>query len=502
MVAKGIVIGGTTSDAGKSLMVAGLCRWLARQGVKVAPFKSQNMSNNSMVVPGGVEIGRAQWLQAAAAQVTPSELMNPVLLKPGSDLCSHIVLAGKPYGAVHSKDWDEVRPVLARAAFDALGALRDQFDVVIAEGAGSPAEINLRARDFTNLGLATHADWPMVVVGDIDRGGVLAAFYGTLAVCDEADQRHIAGWLVNKFRGHLPLLQPGLTQLESLTHRPVLGVVPYLPQMWVDAEDSLSASAAQQSIPGPDSLHIAVVKFPRISNTTDIDALVAEPGVHVVMTSDPAVAAAADVVVLPGSRQTCADLQWLWDSGIANIVIKRALADRPVVGICGGYQMLAEFITDTVESDVGTVRGLALMPTRITFAAEKTLHQPVGEWQGHEVTGYEIHHGQVSVTDGTMNPAVRPFLDGFQAGSVWGTHWHGAWENDDFRRAWLTQVAQLSGSSWKPQPGALGFAQRREEMLDTLADAIAEHTDTSAWWRLIDDGVPVGLPTRAPGFGG
>ncbi|MGH3431581.1 MAG: cobyric acid synthase [Thermocrispum sp.] len=482
----GLLVAGTTSDAGKSLLTAGLCRFLARSGVSVAPFKAQNMSNNSMVCGDGAEIGRAQWLQARAAGVRPEAAMNPVLLKPGSDRRSHVVVLGKPYGTLEAGEFATGRRELARQAMAALDDLRGRFDVVICEGAGSPAEINLRAGDYVNLGLARAAGLPVIVVGDIDRGGVLAAMYGTLALLDQDDQALLAGWVVNKFRGDLGLLRPGLRELERRTARPVLGVLPWLDGVWIDSEDALSQ--AGWSADGEHAgLRVAVVRFPRTSNATDVDALAAEPGVTVTVTADADVVRAADIVVLPGSRATVSDLHWLRERGLAAAVRARASAGRPVLGICGGYQMLAARIDDRWESGAGVVDGLGLLPVRVEFVERKVLGTPRGSWRGHDVTGYEIHHGCAARDGGD----AEPFLDGWRAGSVWGTTWHGTFDNDGFRRAWLTEAASQAAVAWAPAAGAPGFADLRERMLDGLADAVAEHLDTDAVLRLIDNG-PLG----------
>ena len=486
-MARGLLVAGTTSDAGKSLVTAGLCRFLARKGVSVAPFKAQNMSNNSMVCADGSEIGRAQWVQAVACGVTPEAAMNPVLLKPGSDLRSHVVLMGHPWGELEAGEWATGRKVLAQTAFEAFRDLSSRFDVVIAEGAGSPAEINLREGDFVNMGLARAVDLPVVVVGDIDRGGVLAAMYGTLALLDEADQAHIRGWIVNKFRGDLSLLAPGLRLLEERTSRPVLGTLPFLQDVWLDGEDALAVSGWQEasSAGTPKSagstLSVAVVRFPRVSNATDVDALAAEPGVDVRVTAEADVVARADLVVLPGSRATVADLQWMRSRGLGQALLSRAAAGRPVLGICGGYQMLAEVIDDPGGVESGSaqrVAGLGMLPIRIRFEADKHLGRPEGKWRGNAVSAYEIHHGVSSPAPGGRQ--MEPFLDGWQAGPVWGTTWHGAFENDDFRRAFLTEVATQAGVPWRADPSAPGFAVRREVMLDRLADAIEQHLDTAA----------------------
>ncbi|MFK0243950.1 cobyric acid synthase [Amycolatopsis azurea] len=482
----GLLVAGTTSDAGKSLVTAALCRWLARRGVRVAPFKSQNMSNNSMVCADGAEIGRAQWLQARAARVEPEAAMNPVLLKPGSDRRSHVVALGKPFGTLEAGEYATGRAGLAEIAFDTFSSLRRRFDVVLCEGAGSPAEINLREGDYVNMGLARRFGLPVVVVGDIDRGGVMAAMFGTLALLSAEDQALVSGWLVNKFRGDVGLLRPGLETLEKLTGREVFGVLPWLDQVWIDSEDALAAAGWGAS---GGSLRIAVVRFPRASNATDVDALAAEPGVSVALTADPDTVLSADVVILPGSRATVDDLAWLRARGLADAVRTRAEAGRPVLGICGGYQMLAAEIEDDVESSAGTVPGLGLLPTRVSFSADKVLARPIGEWRGQPVEAYEIHHGAVTAT----GPA-ESFLDGYRRGAVWGTMWHGAFENDGFRRAWLGEVAD-----WSPAAGAPGFGSLREAMLDRLADAVEEHVDTAGLLRLIEDGAGGGLPFVPPG---
>ena len=492
-----LLVAGTTSDAGKSVVTAGICRWLARQGVKVAPFKAQNMSLNSFVTSDGAEIGRAQAMQAAAAGIEPEAAMNPVLLKPGADGRSQVVVLGQPVAEVGALDYRERKPALLRIALDCLADLRRRYDVVVCEGAGSPAEINLRDRDIANMGLAVAASLPVVVVGDIDRGGVFASMYGTLALLSAEDQRHLSGWLVNKFRGDVRLLQPGLDMLEQLTHRPTLGVLPMLPGLWLDAEDSLDLAGLVDRAPnapahGGEVLRVSVLKLPRLSNFTDIDALAQEPGVLVRWATRPEELADADLVVLPGTRATVADLAWLRERGLDAALAERVASGLPVLGICGGYQMLGREIVDEVESKAGAVTGLGLLPVRVAFARAKTLARPVGEAYGEVVAGYEIHHGVVDVEGGD------PWLDGCRAGPVRGTTWHGALENDGFRRAYLREVAALAGRAFVPAPDTC-FAAAREQRLDRLGDLIEEHADTAALLRLIEDGVPDGLPFVPPG---
>jgi len=491
-----LLVAGTSSDAGKTVLVAGLCRWLARQGVRVAPFKAQNMALNSAVTADGAEIGRAQAMQAAAAGIEPEAAMNPVLLKPGSETRSQVVLLGRPVAETGALDYQELKPMLQEAVAASLADLRRRFDVVICEGAGSPAEINLRQRDIANMGLARAADLPVIVVGDIDRGGLLAAMYGTLAVLEAADQRHIAGFVVNKFRGDLRLLAPGLDLLQALTGRPTLGVLPWRHDLWLDAEDSLDLdSRPRAALPphGAASLRVAVVRLPRMSNVTDVDPLAAEPGVIIDLATTPAQLDGADLVILPGTRATVSDLGWLRDNGLAAAVAARAARGEAVLGICGGYQMLARSIHDDVESHAGTVAGLGLLPATVTFAAAKTLTRPTGSALGEPVTGYEIHHGTVSPDGG------KPFLDGCETGSVRGTTWHGIFENDGFRRAFLRDLAARAGRDFTPAPD-VSFAAVRERRYDVLADMIDEHLDTAALRALIDGGVPPGLPAVVRGL--
>ena len=488
-----LLVAGTTSDAGKSIVTAGVCRWLARRGVRVAPFKAQNMSLNSMVTADGGEIGRAQAMQAAAARVTAEAAMNPVLLKPGSDRRSHVVVLGKPYADADALGYRAHKAALLEVSVQALTDLRRRFDVVICEGAGSPAEVNLRAGDIANMGLARAADLPVLIVGDIDRGGVLAHFAGTLGVLDAADQRHIAGFVINKFRGDPALLAPGLQWLVRTTGRPTYGVLPWREGLWLDVEDSLDLESRRVTVTAPagrDVLRVAVVRLPRMSNVTDVDALSAEAGVDVRLVTSASALAGADLVVVPGSRATVSDLAWMREGAIAGALTARAAAGQPIIGICGGVQLLGSSIDDPVESGAGRVPGLGLLPIRTVYAPDKVLDLPHGEWRGCPVRGYAIHHGRISLdpTGGAL-----PFLDGAQTGAVWGTTWHGIFENDDFRRLFLQEVAALAGRDW--QPGVTSFAAVREARLDALGDLVEEHLDTDAVWRLIERGVPNGLPS-------
>ncbi|PZT74403.1 MULTISPECIES: cobyric acid synthase [unclassified Streptomyces] len=504
----GLLVAGTTSDAGKSVVTAGICRWLVRRGVKVAPFKAQNMSLNSFVTREGAEIGRAQAMQAQAARVEPTALMNPVLLKPGGDRSSQVVLMGRPVGEMSARGYHGGRQEqLLSTVTDCLAELRSTYDAVICEGAGSPAEINLRRTDIVNMGIARAARFPVVVVGDIDRGGVFASFFGTTALLAPEDQELIAGYLVNKFRGDVSLLEPGLDMLYGLTGRPSYGVLPFAHGLGIDEEDGLRVSlrgAVRESVVAPphgeDVLRVAVCALPLMSNFTDVDALAAEPGVVVRFVDRAEELADADLVVVPGTRGTVKALAWLRERGLAGALARRAAEGRPVLGVCGGYQILGERIEDEVESRAGRVDALGLLPVRVRFDREKTLARPSGEALGAPVEGYEIHHGVAEVTGGEpfLTDGRGAPLDGCRSGAVWGTHWHGSLESDAFRRRFLTEVARIAGRRFVPAPDTC-FAALREEQLDRLGDLIEEHADTDALWRLIESGAPPGLPFIPPG---
>jgi adenosylcobyric acid synthase len=476
-----LLIAGTTSDAGKSVVTTGLCRALARRGIRVAPYKAQNMSNNSMVVPlaeGGYgEIGRAQWIQALAAGVEPEVAMNPVLLKPGSDRRSHVVRMGRPDGEVSARDFTSGRERLAATAFAAFDDLRSRYDVVVAEGAGSPAEINLRASDYVNLGLARHGDVPTVVVGDIDRGGWFAACYGTLGLLDAEDQRLVAGFVANKFRGDVALLEPGLADLERRTGRPTYGVLPWHPDLWLDSEDVLDLEARRTATTAG-TRTVAVVRLPRISNFTDVDALGLEPGLDVVFVTDPARIAEADLVVLPGSRATLADLAWLRSRGLDEAIVRHARAGRPVLGICGGCQMLGRTVADPggVEGDPGGGGdGLGLLDLTTTFHEEKTLRL-------HEPAGYEIHHGRVEASQVSSRGDAEVEPGGVvRAGGVTGTMVHGSLEDDATRAAYLGDALGVES--------AVSFPDARARRLDLLGDLVEQHLDVDTLLDLARNGV-------------
>jgi adenosylcobyric acid synthase len=492
-----LLVAGTHSDAGKSVLVAGICRWLAREGVKVAPFKAQNMALNSFVTREGAEIGRAQAAQSLAARVEPEAAMNPVLLKPSAEKRTQVILRGKPFATASARSYQGMKGELLPVVLESFEDLRRRFEVVVCEGAGSPAEINLRKDDIANMGLARAAKLPVVVVGDIDRGGLFASLYGTLALLDNEDQALVGGFIVNKFRGDRAVLAPGLETLSELTGRPFFGTLPYVRGLWLDGEDSLALHAPRDLSPprGKNVLRVAVVCVPRISNFTDFDALSHEPGVAVSFTESSQEVLVSDLAIVPGTKATVADLAWLRTRGLDGALTERARRGLPTLGICGGYQMLGRRIRDGVESGEGEVLGLDLLPTETVFGEEKLLARPEGLALGFgnvEVSGYEIRHGRVHRSGGeplfAMNDSQNGDAEGCRVGAVLGTSWHGVLESDSFRRAFLRWVAEERGLDWLA--GDVTFASRREAQLDTLGDLVAENVDREALLRLIADGPP------------
>ncbi len=508
-----LMVCGTTSDAGKSTVVAGLCRLLAREGVSVAPFKGQNMSLNSVVTIEGAEIGRAQWLQAVAAGVTPEAAMNPVLLKPTGERSSQVIVMGRPLATREASDYQRSKVDLVGIVDGALADLRSRFDVVICEGAGSPAEINLLAHDIVNLGLAARSGIPAVVVGDIHRGGVFAHLYGTVAILPEDLRGCVQAFVINMFRGDPALLGDAMEQLEARCGVPTLGVLPYLPGLMLDAEDSLplalAAYATQLRAPEAVPLDVAVLRLPRLSNFTDFDPLLVERDVEVRFVDHPSALGNPDLIVLPGTKSTVADLTWLATSGLREALVARRSAPVPptILGICGGFQMLGHTIEDPagVESTVPAVCGFGWLPLVTRFGSEKITRLRSGKGSsGASVRGYEIRHGRSHSRPGwepwltledsdlfesddlTEETQVESAYDGERR--VYGTSLHGLFEEDQFRAEFLGAVAVTRGKSWHWSGDSFGAA--RERQIDRVADACAAHLDIEALWRLIE-GRPV-----------
>jgi adenosylcobyric acid synthase len=457
------MVQGTASSVGKTVLVAGLCRYFANLGLNVAPFKSQNMALNSFATADGREMGRAQVVQARACRLEPRVEMNPILLKPEADHRSQVVVMGRVEGRCEAAEYYRQKPRLWGVVETALEALRAEHDLVLIEGAGSPAEVNLAAHDIVNMRVADAADAPVILAGDIDRGGVFAALLGTLELLPDEHRCRVQALLVNKFRGDRGLLEPGLEFIADRTSKPVLGVVPFLPDLGLPEEDAVALDDA------PVEGAIAVVKLPHISNFDDFDPL---PVRYVTRPSELESAAA---IILPGTKATVADLAWLRERGLAEAIQR---SEAPVAGICGGYQMLGGRILDPlhVESPEAEVPGLGLLPIETVFADAKTTVQVRGRaWRGgHPLTGYRIHMGRTTLLDG-----AEPFAqledgqaDGAVKGRVWGTYLHGVFHNDRFREAWL---------------GSLGLEDRPAgagDPFDRLAGALAANLDLTLLHRL------------------
>lgn len=505
MTARTLMVQGTASSVGKSLMVTALCRMFHRAGLRVAPFKSQNMALNSAVSDDGLEIGRAQAVQAEAAGVASCVDMNPILLKPEGDRRSQVVVLGKPIGSMTAVEYHEYKPRLSQVIAESLARLRSSFDLVVIEGAGSPAEINLKARDIVNMHVAKLADAPVVLVGDIDRGGVFASFVGTIALLEEDERARVAAFLVNKFRGDVALLQPGLDFLTARTGTPVLGVVPHVPNLRIADEDSVSLDhRATRRRAGPDELDIAVVRLPRISNYDDVEPLEHEPGVVVRFVEHPGELAGADLVIIPGSKHTVADLAWVRARGLADVVLARAAAREPVLGLCGGCQMLGEVIEDPygIESSEPHVTALGVLPLVTRFAREKRTARVRARVRGpsflsdgcgldEDVTGYEIHMGMVEARGPSVpaleirarNDRATLAVDGAIAGdgAVVGTMVHGLFENDALRARTLGALRARRGLA----PRAVARIPTKQAEYDRLEAAVRDHIDGNLLRRIV-----------------
>jgi adenosylcobyric acid synthase len=482
---------GTTSDAGKSFVVAGLCRLLARRGVSVAPFKAQNMALNAAVTADGGEIGHAQWVQALAAGVEPEVAMNPILLKPTSDRASQVVVLGQGQGirtaAEYHGDKADLRPLVLAT----LAGLRERFDVVVCEGAGSPAEINLLDGDLVNLPLARDAGLPAIVVGDIDRGGVFASLYGTVALLPDDLRATVAGFVVNRLRGDPALLGSACADLERRCGVPTLGVLPYVGVVDIDNEDSLALDRVDPpATDDGDVLDVAAIRLPRVANAGDLDPLRLEPRVDVRWVRSPAALGRPDLVVLPGSKNTRGDLDWFRRSGLAAAVER---AGAPVVAICAGLQMAGTAIEDPdgVEGPPGADGGLGWLPVATEFRGDKALDRPSGHAVdgGEAVAGYRIHHGRVRA----CGPGAAPWLVadsgevlGWRSPAVLGTTLHGLFEQDGFRAAVLGEVARRASKRWAA--GGTDFAAARMDRLDRIADTLEAHLDLDRVGALIAAG--------------
>jgi adenosylcobyric acid synthase len=509
------MVQGTASSVGKSLTVTALCRLFRQRGLRVAPFKSQNMALNSFVTPDGYEIGRAQAVQAEAAGIAPSVEMNPILLKPEGDTRSQVVIMGRPAGSFTFTEYHRRKPELIRVIADCLAKLRGAYDIVVIEGAGSPAEINLASYDIVNMHVAEAAEAPVILVGDIDRGGVFAQFVGTMDLLEPKQRSRVAAFLINKFRGDSTLLRPGLDYLAKRFGIPVLGVVPYIPRLRIADEDSVALEDRHGRLAAsPAQIEIAIVRLPHISNYDDFLALEHEPGVVVRFAESVSEIARSDLVVIPGSKSTVADLQWMRDHGFADAIIARALRSDPIVGVCGGCQMLGATIEDpaAVESSTRVTTGLNLLPIVTRFGPEKRTTQlrariaspsllSGGLATGLEISGYEIHMGRIERVaeaaapfqiiarngvilgaDDARDRKTPDILDGAisENGAVIGTMLHGIFENDALRAALISGLARRKGIDVSSGPRVA----TRDEEYDRLAETVRSNVDWEAIERI------------------
>lgn len=489
MTGKVLMVQGTSSSVGKSLLVAGLCHLFARRGVKVAPFKAQNMSNNAAVCPDGSEIGRAQATQAYASGLEPHVDMNPVLIKPEADSRSQVVVMGRPWKTLDAREYYPKKNILWKEVTAALDRLRAQYELVVIEGAGSAAELNLRQGDIVNMAVARYADAPVLLAGDIDRGGIFAQLIGTVWLLEPEERELVKGLIVNKFRGDISLFEDGGRILEEKSETPVLGVIPYLHDLFIPEEDAVALeNPFIKPVPTTEAIEIVVIHLPRIANFDDFDPLATEPGVRVRYVDSPEQIGNPAAIIIPGTKSTVNDLQWLRARGFDKIIQGYAQNGGAVVGICGGYQMLGEVVYDPqhVESKLDHTPGLGLLSIETTFAGDKATHQASAQvrngpgWlakiEGQVVTGYEIHMGRTESQSAWLEISERsgqsvrvPDGAASEDGKIWGCYVHGLFANDNLRRAWLSDLG------WKGErkvDDANPFAASLTRLADTLESTL------------------------------
>lgn len=487
---KCIMVQGTMSGSGKSLLCAALCRIFKQDGYKVAPFKSQNMALNSYVTLEGLEMGRAQVMQAEAAGCEPDVRMNPVLLKPSSDTGSQVIVCGEVRGQMSAAEYYDYKEQLLPEVMEAFRTLAEENDIIVIEGAGSPAEINLREHDIVNMGLAEMVNAPVLLAGDIDRGGVFAQLYGTTELLQPEEKDRIEGLIINKFRGDQEILKPGLGILEEKTGIPVLGVVPYI-HVDIDDEDSLAPRLAQSRSVKP--VDIAVIRLPRLSNFTDFAPLEAHPVMGVRYVSSTAELKTPDLVVLPGTKSTIDDLLWMRQNGIEAAVQQLASAGVPIIGVCGGYQMLGENLSDPehIEGNIDYVKGIGLLPADTVFTSQKTRTRykavvNAEPFAGTELDGYEIHMGETSVRGESFCTLENGSDDGCHAGNVFGTYLHGLFDTGELTEnlaSWLCMRKGIDYACAEPVSHAVYVQQQ----YDLLADAVRQAMDMDKIRKIMDD---------------
>lgn len=499
-MAKAIMIQGTMSNAGKSLVAAGLCRIFKQDGYKVAPFKAQNMALNSFITREGLEMGRAQVTQAEAAGVEPSVLMNPILLKPTNDTSSQVIVNGEVMDNLSAADYYKRKRDLVAAVKDSYDKLAAEHDIIVLEGAGSPAEINLKENDIVNMYMAKLAKAPVLLVGDIDRGGVFASIVGTMQLFEPEERELVKGILINKFRGDRSILQPGLDQLSEIIQKPVAGVIPYM-HLDIDDEDSLTERFTRKGEAG--LVDLAVIRVPRISNFTDFNVLESMPGVTVRYVDSAAALGDPDLILLPGTKNTMADLLWMRQNGIESCIHKHAAAGKPVFGICGGYQMLGRVLKDPhgVEHG-GEMAGIGLLPSVTVFEEEKTRTRVTGTFRGVEgifsglsgidFEGYEIHMGTSSLEEGNVladiaEDGASAKADGLNSGNVYGSYVHGIFDREEVAKSIISALLRAKGLS-DEDVVSTDMAAYKEQQYDLLADGIRRNMDMDLLYRIVEQG--------------
>ena len=498
-MAKAIMVQGTMSNAGKSLLAAGLCRVFRQDGYRVAPFKSQNMALNSFITREGLEMGRAQVMQAECAGVEPSVRMNPILLKPTNDTGSQVIVSGEVWGQMSAREYFAVKKTLMPEVMKAYDSLAAENDIIVIEGAGSPAEINLKDDDIVNMGMARAARAPVLLAGDIDRGGVFAQLYGTVELLTAEERAMVKGLIINKFRGDESILTPGVERIEQLLGIPAVGVVPYM-HIDVDDEDSLSERLQNKEAALVD---IAVIRVPRLSNFTDFNVLDNVQGVSLRYVDSVRGLGSPDLIILPGTKNTMRDLKWMRQNGLEAKILQHAAAGGAVLGICGGYQMLGETLSDPLGvEEGGSMAGMGLLPMHTEFTAQKERTRVTGTFgkvdgvfsglSGLEFEGYEIHMG-VSPSDsplGEVHDSVsgRSGPDGCQRGSVYGSYIHGILDREDVARTVIEALARSKGVD----PAALGSVSNetyKQQQYDILADTVRAHMDMKKIYEILEAGI-------------
>ena len=496
------MIQGTGSHVGKSILVAALCRHFAEQGIRVAPFKAQNMALNSFITREGGEIGRAQAFQAFAAGIAPSIHMNPILLKPSSDTGSQVIVHGKVQGNMDARAYHRHKETLRGRVLESLEILKETYDLILIEGAGSPAEINLKEHDLVNMGAARMAKSPVLLVGDIDRGGVFASLYGTIALLDGDERPYFKGMIINKFRGDVSLLEPGLRMIEEKTDLPVLGVVPYFHDLYLPEEDSVGLRKIMGTPDG--AIRLGIIRLSHISNFTDFDILAMEPGVSVEYIGAGDSIRDFDALIIPGSKNTLSDLSYLRENGLDREIVDFAARGGTVVGLCGGYQILGKIIRDPhhVESNLETLEGLALLDTETTLATEKTppldVVSPLGKDTAERLEGYEIHMGVTrlgknarplfEIVERNGQPCAVPDGAVNETGNVWGTYLHGIFDNDGFRHDFLNTLRKGKGLQPLSRSGVF-YRERLMESVAKLSQTVTDALNMERIVQIIQEGV-------------